>query len=239
MMLHVRVVSSRPSRLARTSGSTSDSPCAARLAWTQGRINPRPATPKAATPAPAVSLMRSRRPITPRGWGPRPVRPRVVVMSGCGFWSIGLSLAASPAPARAQCRFRRGTPVSAASVAEAPLAPSCRKRWRDDDHAPHHAGMDRAVVGVGPGVGEGDAVAAGKGQALADRGVQVVLWEQDARRSRPIAIGFTRRGRGLAELGEVVHLRARAGIPDVGGEAPGRRQLQLTAARHAARLERI
>ncbi len=37
------------------------------LVWTQGRIRPRPATPKAATPAPAVSFKRSRRPIAARG----------------------------------------------------------------------------------------------------------------------------------------------------------------------------
>src|SRR5918995_349013 len=192
MMLHVRVVSSRPSRLARTSGSTSGSPSAARLAWAPGRINPRPATPKAATPAPAVSLMRSRRPITARGWGPRPVRPRVVVMSGCGLWSIGLSLLASPAPERAERRFRLGAPVSAASVAGAPpSAPSSRKRWREDDHGPHHAGMDRAVVGVGPGVWERDTVAARKGETLADRAVQVVLGEQDARRSLALGVRIT------------------------------------------------
>src|SRR5215216_5836931 len=186
MRLQVRVVSSRPSRLTRTSGSTSASPSAARLVWTQGRINPRPATPKAATPAPAVSLMRSRRPITARGWRPRPDWPRVFVMSGCGLWSIGLSLLAWPAPERAERRFRLGTPVSTASVVGTPPTPSSRHRWREHDHGPDHAGMDRAVVGVGPGVGKGDAVAARKGETFADRAVQVLLGEEDARRSRSI-----------------------------------------------------
>src|SRR5215204_3156251 len=178
-----RVVSSRPSRLARISGSTSGSPAAARLVWTQGRISPRPATPTAATPAPAVSLMRSRRPISDRGRELRPVRPRVFAMSGCGVWSIGLSLLASPALERARCWFRLETPVRAASGVGAPApapASSSRKRWRDDDHGPFHARMDRAVVGVGPSVGEGDAVAARKGESLADGAVQVLLGEQDA-----------------------------------------------------------
>src|SRR5918995_2428074 len=191
MMLHVRVVSSSPSRLTRTSGSTSDSPSAARLVWTQGRIKPRPATPKAATPAPAVSLMRSRRPIAAREWGLRPVRPRVFVMSGCGLWSIELSLLASRAPERARRRFRIGAPVSAASVAGAPPAPSSRHRWRKHYYGPHHAGMDCAVIGVGPGVWEGDAVAARKRETLADRAVQVVLGEQDARRSLALGVRIT------------------------------------------------
>src|SRR5215213_2320464 len=235
--LATRVVSSTPSRLARTSGSTSGSPAAARLVGTPGRIRPRPATPTAATPAPAVSLMRSRRPITARGWELRPVRPRVFAMSGCGVWSIGLSLLASPEPERARRRFCLGTPVSAASVAGAPSpAPSSRKRWREDDHGPFHAGVDRAVIGVGPGVGEGDAVAARKRQTLADRRVQVLLGEQDARCSLAIGVRITGRRRRLAGLGEVVHLCAGARIPDVGGEAPGRRQLEIAAARHAARL---
>src|SRR5215203_264758 len=181
-----RVVSSRPSRLARTSGSTSGSPAAARLVWTQGRIRPRPATPKAATPAPAVSLMRSRRPIPDRGWRPCPVWAWVFVMSGCGFWSIGLSLLASPALERARRWFCRGILVRLASGAEAPRpAPSSRHRWRDDDHGPFHARMDRAVIVVGPGVGEGDAVAAGERQTLADGAVQVLLGEQDAGCSLP------------------------------------------------------
>src|SRR4051794_34603979 len=170
-----RVVSSTPSRLARTSGSTSGSPAAARLVETQGRISPRPATPTAATPAPAVSLMRSRRPITARGWELRPARARVFAMSGCGCWSIGLSLLASPEPERARRRFCLGTLEHAASVAGAPSpAPSSRERWREDDHGPDHAGMDRTVIGVGPGVGEGDAVAAGERQTRADGAIQVV-----------------------------------------------------------------
>src|SRR5215207_5738298 len=171
-----RVVSRRPSRLARTSGSTSGSPAAARLVEPQGRISPRPATPTAATPAPAVSLMRSRRPISDRGRELCPVRPRVFAMSGCGVWSIGLSLLASPALERARCWFRLETTVRAAPAP----ASSSRKRWRDDDHGPFHARMDRAVVGVGPSVGEGDAVAARKGESLADGAVQVLLGEQDA-----------------------------------------------------------
>src|SRR5215212_2897600 len=209
-----RVVSSRPSRLARTSGSSSGAPSAARLVATQGRISPRPATPTAATPAPAVSLMRSRRPISDRGRELRPVRPRVFAMSGCGVWSIGLSLLASPALERARCWFRLETPVRAASGVGAP-ASSSRKRWRDDDHGPFHARMDRAVVGVGPRVGEGDAVAAGKGEPIADRAVQVLLGEQDARCSLAIGVRVTGRGRGLAGLGEVVHLPAGAGVPDI------------------------
>src|SRR5215207_4651091 len=184
-----RVVSRRPSRLARTSGSTSGSPAAARLVEPQGRISPRPATPTAATPAPAVSLMRSRRPISDRGRELRPVRPRVFAMSGCGVWSIGLSLLASPALERARCWFCRETPVRAASGAGAPApAPSSRHGWREHFHGSHHAGVDRAVIGVDPGVGEGDAVAALKGEPIADRAVQVLLGEQDARGSLAIGV---------------------------------------------------
>jgi hypothetical protein len=61
------VVSSRPSRLVRTSGSNSASPSAARPRLMKGRASPALAMPKAATPAPAVNFRSSRRPITARG----------------------------------------------------------------------------------------------------------------------------------------------------------------------------
>src|SRR5215210_9395869 len=83
-------------------------------------------------------------------------------------------------------------------------------RLRDDDHGPGHARVDRAVVGVGPGVREGDAVAALKGESLTDGRVQVLLIQEDARRSLAIGVRVTGRGRGLAGLGEVVHLHAGA-----------------------------
>src|SRR5687767_217589 len=113
----------------------------------------------------------------------------------------------------------------------------CLRLW-EDHHDAGHAWVDRAVIVVGPGVREGDAVAALKGESGADGRVQVLLGEQDARCSLPIDVRITGRRRGLAEIGEVIHLHAGAGVPDVRGEASGRWQLQLTAAGHAARLVR-
>src|SRR6476619_2960633 len=98
---------------------------------------------------------------------------------------------------------------------------------RDDHHGPSHAGVDRALVVIDPGVWEGDAVAAPKGEAGPDRRVQILLVQQDARCSFAIRVGFARWRRGLAVVGKVVHFPAGAGVPDVRGKAPGRRELQL------------
>src|SRR5688572_31869728 len=79
-------------------------------------------------------------------------------------------------------------------------------RLREDHHDADHVRMDRAVIVVGPGVGEGDAVTARKGESGADRRIQILLVQQDARSSSPIDVGITWQRRGLAELSEVVHL---------------------------------
>src|SRR5215213_9207870 len=175
--VQVRVVSSRPSRLVRTSGSTNSAAAAARPKSTQGRINPRPATLMVATPAPAASFMRPRRPITCCGrWACR-VRSACVVTMGFGERSMALSPLSR---AFTYPMLGRG----------ANWRSECPRLRQDHDDA-DHAGVDRAVKVVGPGVGEGDAVAALIGKSLTDGRVQVLLGEQDARCSLAIGIRIT------------------------------------------------
>src|SRR5215213_3131943 len=175
--VQLRVVSSSPSRLARTAGSTSSSEAAARPKSTQGRINPRPATLMVATPAPAASFMSPRRPITCcLCWACR-LRFACAVTIECGDWSMALSPLSR---AFAYPSSGRGTNWRS----------ECPRLRQDHDDA-DHAGVDRAVKVVGPGVGEGDAVAALIGKSLTDGRVQVLLGEQDARCSLAIGIRIT------------------------------------------------
>src|SRR5215204_2392939 len=107
-----------------------------------------------ATPAPAASFMRPRRPIRCcLCWACR-LRSACVVTMGFDERSMALS------------------PLSGAS-APSSLGRGANRRseclWlRDDNYGPGHARVDRAVVGVGPGVREGNAVAALKGESGAD-----------------------------------------------------------------------
>src|SRR5215211_3906068 len=144
--VQVRVVSSRPSRLVRTSGSTNSAAAAARPKSTQGRINPRPAKLMVAIPAPAASFMRPRRPIACCLCRPCRMRSACAVTIECGDWSMALSPLSR---AFAYLMLGRG----------ANWRSECPRLRQDHDDA-DHVGVDRAVIVVSPGVGEGDAVAA-------------------------------------------------------------------------------